>query len=417
MSPRFFLIAGMLAIIPLSQPSPGAAQEQVIAVEANGRSSLKDLFRIANGQNYQLMSQQRRIDAMKGRLRQARLYPNPVIGAQTDEVSSRSFDVGEGASSVSLGQPIVVGRRLRAAAAVEKAEIERAEAELEKVRRDVFREIHRSYVEILYNRDALALQFELIDEAQRLKEAMTQRKAGDFDRARIELELQEMKRAVLRYITERARAGTRLRALLGDSDIDPLHLQGRMERVLMGKQITRPEAELVDAHPEMAVARAAVMVAESKIALAKAERIPDVTIFGNVGYDGRTDSGMVGAGVSMPLPIFDRKQGAIAEADALMKAADRDRETTFNRLRGELMEAILLLNETDTLTADYQETYVPTASDAWKLAAAGYRDGNLGVTESIDALRTYSRVRQTELEYVRDYNDALNGIRYFEGYE
>jgi len=412
---RQILLAGILVV---SQLVPGitSAHEHASAQEANGRLTLQELFRIAEERNPQLLGQQRRVDAMKGRVRQSRLYPNPVVGAQTEDIPSRSFDLGDGKSSLSLGQPIVVGRRLRAAAAVEKAEVLRAEAEWDKIRRDVFREIEALYVEILYNRDALALQFELIDAAQKLKGSMTDRNAGSFDQTRIDLELQEMKRAVLRIITERAQAGARLRALLGDSDVDPLYLQGHLEHQLVGQQITRPEDDLINAHPEMDMARAATLIAETKIALARAERIPDVTISGSVGYDGRSDSGMVGAGISMPLPIFDRKQGAIEEARELARSADRDRETTFNRLRGDLQEAILLLNETDTLITDYQEEYVPTVKGAWEAGIAEYGEGKIGVTEVIDALRTYIKVRQTELQYVRDYNYALNNVRYFEGY-
>ncbi|MEO8376504.1 MAG: TolC family protein, partial [Candidatus Sumerlaeota bacterium] len=413
---RLLFFAGILAISLLS-PHLLRAQTPTATPAGEPHLTLADLFRIANERNHELLAQQRRIDAMKGRLRQSRLYPNPVVGAQSEEIPSHSLDASEGKSSVSLGQPIVVGKRLRAAAAVENAEIARAEAELEKMRWRLNRDIEKEYISILYNRDALELQIEFIEVSRDLKNDVMKSAKNDLDAERVELEIQDLRRMMLRCITQRAQGAARIGALIGTSELDFQHLDGELERGLYGPQLGDSQDDIVRRHPEMILARKRIEAATKRLALARSERVPDVTLSGSVGYDGANDGGMIGVGVSVPIPIWDIKQGAIAEATSMISAAEQDEENTFLQLNSQLAESILALNETDTLITDYEKNYSPTATSSWEKGLARNHAGSTDITETIDVFRTYVKVRQTELEYIRDFNYALSDIKYFEGYD
>jgi cobalt-zinc-cadmium efflux system outer membrane protein len=81
----------------------------------------------------------------------------------------------------------------------------------------------------------------------------------------------------------------------------------------------------VDGHPRLIAVAAAREAARADLALARAGRLPDVTIAAHVGEEDSSDT-LAGVTVSLPLPIVHRRQQEIgaARADATRLAADAE---------------------------------------------------------------------------------------------
>jgi cobalt-zinc-cadmium efflux system outer membrane protein len=90
-----------------------------------------------------------------------------------------------------------------------------------------------------------------------------------------------------------------------------------------------PESRLIEANPGLAVLRAEHAVAEQQVRLAIRGQYPDLTI--GTGYANEGDD-RLRLGVSLPVPIFDGNQRAIAEAVAERRRTRATAEAEFERL-------------------------------------------------------------------------------------
>ena len=95
----------------------------------------------------------------------------------------------------------------------------------------------------------------------------------------------------------------------------------------------------IDQRPELAVADAEVGAARAGSRLARADRIPDITATG--GYKRQSD-GFNGAflGLSVPLPLFDRRGGAVATSEAQIRASEERLELTRRQVQADLRKTI-----------------------------------------------------------------------------
>ncbi len=108
------------------------------------------------------------------------------------------------------------------------------------------------------------------------------------------------------------------------------------------------------------------------------------------------------AGVSLPLPIFNRNQGQIAasqfevaQAQDLARIASNDLKTILAAATQQYQTTADQLQATETLI-------LPAAEKGLAQTREGYRVGHLPFLELIDAQRTLSAVRLRALALRRD---------------
>jgi cobalt-zinc-cadmium efflux system outer membrane protein len=109
----------------------------------------------------------------------------------------------------------------------------------------------------------------------------------------------------------------------------------------------------------------------------------------------------------MPLPVFDRNQGGVREAQYSMKQAEhREADTRvrvrtallqwYNTMAGAHMESLALRNEV-----------VPASRRALDAARDGYRQGKFGYLEVLDAERTFAESNLRLLDALGRYHRAV----------
>ncbi len=153
----------------------------------------------------------------------------------------------------------------------------------------------------------------------------------------------------------------------------------------------------------MAARRAAVT-------LAKANAVPDITPFGGVRLlDGADEKAFV-AGIQMPIPAFDRNQGAILEArlrgaqgEALRRAAavhvKTDLAVIYQALDTAFLETVILRTEVE-----------PSAESALAAADEAFRQGKIDALDLLDAQRTLFAIRRQSVDTYAAYHLAVVAI-------
>ena len=121
-----------------------------------------------------------------------------------------------------------------------------------------------------------------------------------------------------------------------------------------------------------------------------------------LGVDEQTSSGFV-AGVSIPLPIWDRRAGAIeaAAAESRRRTAEADvaRRQTVREVTEAYVAQQALAEQLDTLRAALGVQAAP----AVRAAQVSYTEGEMSLLAWLDAVRAYQDAELTYTRLLADY--------------
>jgi cobalt-zinc-cadmium efflux system outer membrane protein len=143
--------------------------------------------------------------------------------------------------------------------------------------------------------------------------------------------------------------------------------------------------------PELLAARARAEAARAEVEVQRSLTVRQLgATFGNKRIGGQNS--MI-AGVSVPLPFFDRNRGEIVRAAAERVAAEREAEwverTLVARIEGAYESAKLLADGMRVAGGDL----VQRAEESRQIAIAAYREGAGTLLQVLDASRTLADVR------------------------
>ena len=148
--------------------------------------------------------------------------------------------------------------------------------------------------------------------------------------------------------------------------------------------------------PDLKEHQIEAQAAEAALKVEKAKNIPNLNLGGGYKRDFGQHSFFVG--VQLPLPLWDRRQGAIAEklASSHRQRMLSDWKTTWIRYEVERAYAIYsrLLDTSRRLNADFLQKLDRIVD----ITSLSYGEGEAGILEYLDALRTR---RETSLEQVQ----------------
>ncbi len=381
----------------------GASKSEVHSILEQGEISLGDLFRIADLANPTLAAARNGVRAKAGMTRQAGLYTNPELEFEIGDLSPSDPD--DRKEKVSLSQTLILSGRRAAAVALARSEEESAIQTLRSMRRDVYRRIHALWAEQLYFRKAHAAVAELLQMADRtLFIAQTRFDARAVPESHVTkalIEVYELEVFQQELTREQAGGSAVMESLLGGATVLLERLVGSLETESDSTSaLLRPAA--LEEHPAVQAARREIDAAKASLREAKAGRIPDLDVFVSYGRDRAVDDGFVEAGVALPLPIFNRNQGRITEAQSLVAQAEDRARIARNDLEVALRVARQrYLTIRDQLQAATSRI-LPAADRGLAQAQEGYRAGRLPFLELIDAQRTLAGVRLRTLELSKD---------------
>lgn len=141
--------------------------------------------------------------------------------------------------------------------------------------------------------------------------------------------------------------------------------------------------------------------------LASLERIPTPSLSG--GFKKEESPGVSGslngfaAGVSFPIPLFDRRKGAIQAASAAVRRALAERETLRRRIVREVLEAHDALSAVEQQRALLAPQLGAPAAAALRSAQVAYTEGEITLLEWLDAVRAYNEAESAYANVVAEF--------------
>ncbi|HZR82936.1 MAG TPA: TolC family protein [Candidatus Binatia bacterium] len=381
--------------------------------QPTGDIALRDVLALALARSPELAAFGWRVRAADAGVVQAGLLPNPSLDASTQDVGVPSRLEGQAEFTLELGQLIELGGKR--AARIEQASRGRELAawDYEVARIDVLARASQAFVTVLVAQQQLDLAEENVQLAQNVVDAVATRvRAGSTPTA--ELTKAEVARASARVERDGVRraldvARRQLAATWGSTEARFRRARGDLERITPLPSFASVAARL-DRSPDLGRWTTELLERRAAIDLEKSRTVPDVTARG--GYRRLFDPGVntFVVGLSVPLPIFDRNQGAIAAAESRLSQAREDANAARVRLSAALGDAYQSVATAGEQIATLRSDVIPGAREAFATLNAGYRAGRFSYLEVLDAQRTLIGARVQYVRALGDYHRSLTAV-------
>jgi cobalt-zinc-cadmium efflux system outer membrane protein len=150
--------------------------------------------------------------------------------------------------------------------------------------------------------------------------------------------------------------------------------------------------------PSLIAIRQEQAAARGGLFLAQRERLPVPAVSGGAQLTNDVTGQSVFFGLSMPLALFDRNQGAIAKANAQVAASQRAAEAEMAEVRADIERAAaVLLKRREALTRLESEVVQRTPM-LRAMAEDAYREGNADILELLDAMRSLKDIQLSHVQ-------------------
>jgi cobalt-zinc-cadmium efflux system outer membrane protein len=274
---------------------------------------------------------------------------------------------------------------------------------------DILTSVTQAFIETAVAQEQVLLNENLVELAGQTAVAVSVKadagKVSPIEKTKAQVELSSAKNEASKAARELKAAKSRLAGFWGYRSI-------AFEQVVGGlTNLTDLPSEdsLKDylwGNPDLARWESETDRSQSALALAHSEAFPDLTLSAGVRNFQETDDNAFVAGISIPIPLFNRNQGGIAEARELIGKVKAEQRA---------VEATLLSRFSDTwqtLSAAYEETIalrndiLPGAQEVYASTEAGYREGKLDYLQMLDAQRTLFTVKRQYLMSLGTYHMA-----------
>ncbi|MBI3849182.1 MAG: TolC family protein [Verrucomicrobia bacterium] len=356
----------------------------------------------------------------EGRLKQAGgLWPNPEW--ETRHGSDAAFaNEGEYDFSTGFKQRFPITGRLTKAKAVARVDVAMAMAEVRNQERLLAGEVLSLCRGLLVTEAKLKANQEIQSTIQKLVEVSEKRlkvaevSAADVNLAKLELQKLTLAQAAL--LNQQEIATTALNQLLGREPKTSLQMSGALEAEFDTNTVADISRQILARRPDRQLAALGIDRAGAEIKLARAEKWEDWT----VGFDyshtvdkfvapvGTKPDNFLGVGVSIPLPLWNRNQGRISEAQATQQRAEAELKALDLRIAAETQTAENQMRRLLGILRQYREDSIKLAETNVSLLQKGYADGLVSITAVIQAQQQFSDLHLNYLEALAEFERALS---------
>ncbi len=377
---------------------------------------LESMYHIALMNNPAIPEAEARLRATRGKWVQVGLWPNPTIGYSGQQLGSGGQAEQNG---FLLGQEFVRGHKLALNRSIAAQEIRAAEQRLRAVRLKLRADVRAHFYETLAAQKKISLTEELVRIGKKTSQMSdVLRATGDINlstqlQARVQGDLANV--ALANRRAERIAAWRRLSAVLGQPGMQTVWVAGRLDRNLPNLSWEQTRAEVLQGSPDVAAAWIEVERAQRALRRAVAEPTPNVDIEAVVQSDQGTNSTNANLVLKMPLPVFDRNQGGIQQAKAVLVAArlavGRSELEQMGKLSHAFQRYQIARNQADR----YSQTggILENTQKALTVATALYEAQETSYLDLLVAQRSYF---EANLTYIESLRQAWTAIAEIEGY-
>lgn len=368
------------------------------------RITLEEVLASASTDHPLVAAARARVGAAMGSRRTAGAIPNPIGTYQVENVGFPGARATAGldretASLLTIPLEPIYQRGPRVRQADE--EVKAARAVATEVQRQVSLDAARAFFRVAIAQVAVETAIEAQSGLDRLttynKARFAEGVAAEGDLIRVQLERDRAAAEVVMEQAELARARAELQPYLrpGDSlrtealSVSIAGLTSAFQLPALNDLLRQANR----ARPEVLIARARVAAAAAETSVQQTLTIRQVgATFGSKRVSG--ESSMI-AGVSVPLPIFDRNRGEVQRARSTANAAELELAWIERRVSSEVQGALEAARLLSAEVSRLDSSFLGRADESRQITLAAYEGGVATLLQVLDASRARSEARLT----------------------
>lgn len=386
-------------------------------VGPSGGVSLSEAQGLALSRNWDLLAARADVDFATAQSWVARQLPNPTLAASMAKVPAdgrhaattlgngvfqRSYD-----TIAAFNQLVEVGGKRRARKDSAREGLAASQYRLEDARRQLVLAVTRAYVAARVAETGARIQRDSAASLRREADiAGTRLRAGDIsvaEKQQIEIAADRLELDAARAEADARAARVQLQVLLGVPKPDGVvELSDTLESLAARPPEGGGAAPPAGLRPDVAAAEADVRRAEADYRLAKANRVPDPTFLVQYEREPPDQANTLGFGVSLPLPLWNRNQGAIAAADAARRQARIHADQAAAQVAAELAMAIQGHEAAWKRREHFVHEVLPKSTAVRESITLAYERGGASLLDLLTAQRNDNEVRLAEAQATAD---------------
>lgn len=309
-----------------------------------------------------------------------------------------------------MAQPLELGGKRGRRVAAAEAALRTGEAELARAEAQAEADTRRAYFTLASAQRRQAIAHEIQDLAARAHGVASDREqVGDVS-----------KLEVLQADLVLDAAENEATALTGELNASRAELNAHVGRPL--ETPTRAADDLAEI-PALGVLEAATNAAltvldrqlaesEARVALARAQQVPDVTVEGTLTHGAQPDfTWGYHAAVAVIVPLFTRHTAAVQVEQATMAQLRAQRAALSRQVNANAFAARARAEAARKAYLRYRDDILPDSRKVEAMAEESYRAGQTGLPALLEALRAARELRQKELQAAADFESALADLQ------
>lgn len=339
-------------------------------------------------------------DGAQSALETAGAYPNPEVefGAGNSQLLSPTAQSGHN-SLMAISQPIELPALRHSRQRGAEAGVVAGSALLDDARINLHSQVKQAFLELLRRQDEALLAAEnyelLLQISNRIKQRVEVGEAPRYELVKSEAESLTAQSVAKGAEIKVMQAKDRLRTLLGVPTLDQFEIVRPPPMAEKLPVIGALRAELLEKQPLLKFYAAESARAAAKLDQEHSLRTPQPTLKWSA--ERHPDVNLWRVGISIPLPLWDRRSGPIGEARTNLDRARADHERVRLNLLGELDQAYGRYQIAQRQLDIFETGLLRDAESAVKVAEAAYRYGERGILDYLDAQRVF---RSTRMDYL-----------------
>lgn len=362
--------------------------------------TLKELEDLAIQNNPTIAQAQAAINAVNGRKEQANLYPNPTVGVLAEELSQRDPLGGNHRHVfVFADQTLILGGKRGKTAELFVQEQSQSQIGLESQKQRVLNAVRTLYYQVLGAQQQLLLREKAAalaeDAAGTTRQLYNVGQADQPDVLEAEIEEESAQLALSGARNDRDRLWGDLAAVVGRPDMPVGSVAGSMDFSALNLDRQALLDQLLQQSLQVKTAQAQLQRAQAAVNLAKAQRYPNISVGGGIGYNyehlplTEKPVGLEGFfQVGIPLPLFDRNQGNMALAQSELDRAQKELERVKLNLAMRFNNAFAEYQNYRMVAEKHRDEMLPRAHQAYELYQQSFSQMAAAYPQVLIAQRT-----------------------------
>ena len=331
---------------------------------------LEDFEQLALANNPKVAQASAEVTTANGQAIQAGLYPNPTVGYEADTVGSGGTANYHG---VYVEQTIVTANKLGLARASAMFNIYNAQLKLQRTRIEVLSDVRSAYYELLTARETVRIYEALVrftDQAYRVQvEQLKGGQAAAYEPMQLRAQSRIARTALIQARNRYDAAGRQLAAAVSMPEMRPAELDDVADAAVPEIDYDLAVSYMLTVHPDLGAANNTTLQAQTNVERARVVPIPNLGVYSAIQRD-YTDPthhrNTWNLQVGVPIPIFDRNQGAIQAAQGDYVRASYERTRVRNELVKSLADAFRRYENANTLVETYRNEIIPDQSRVYR---------------------------------------------------